>query len=230
MKSLIYQLIIFFVLPILTIAQDLDVSRNLNVKGNISIDGNSGTAGQVLMSNGANAPSWQTISAGSKFAILCSTLDNFQNDFDDALNGPTTQIPTLDYDIVLYKTLNDISININGNKITSNKTGLYHIEVFTKFRFVSNQAQNQLSYEVQGKIENVSGILLHSFFLDSGKMEQLGNNTNLTGSSHVTTDIYLTEGQSLILGAGFGGIANSTNPPTQMVVQSTYIRGYRISD
>lgn len=212
------------------LAQDLDVSRNLNVKGKIMLNNDSGTAGQVLMSNGTNSPSWQTLSAGSKFAIQCSNLQINTGDFDDDVGGATNQTPNFNFNAILYETLNDVAINLNSNRIHINKSGLYRFEIFSKFRFTSNQAQNSLEYELRGKIDNSSNVTLHSFFLENGKMEPLGTNTSLSASIHSTSEIYLTQGQSIQFSAGFNGIANSTHSPSQMTVQNIYLRGSRISD
>ena len=45
--------------------KDLHLSGDVNFSGTLAISGSTGTSGQVLTSNGASAPSWQTFSGGT---------------------------------------------------------------------------------------------------------------------------------------------------------------------
>ena len=40
-------------------------TNNINIAGTVALAGSTGTSGQVLTSNGASAPTWQTPAAGS---------------------------------------------------------------------------------------------------------------------------------------------------------------------
>jgi hypothetical protein len=79
-----------------TITGSLNVNASLNINGILNINGNSGTANQVLTSNGTSAPTWQNskwvdtatsaLNMGN-FSINCSALDS-----TNALTiGTTTQ-------------------------------------------------------------------------------------------------------------------------------------------
>lgn len=52
-----------------TPSEKLDVAGNVNITGAVKINGSPGTAGQVLVSNGATAPSWQNPGSGVAFNI-----------------------------------------------------------------------------------------------------------------------------------------------------------------
>ena len=87
----------------------LDVNGSMRINGRFYTSGSSGVAGQVLVSNGLSAPSWQTVQGA------------FQNSvrFEATFNLPTyTSVINTD----------NSAINIASTGITINKTGLYHVE------------------------------------------------------------------------------------------------------
>jgi hypothetical protein len=87
----------------------LDVNGSMNLTGRLSAGGSSGVAGQVLVSNGLSAPTWQTVTGA------------FQNTvrFEATFNASA-------YTSVLNTNTSAVTIASSGVTIT--KTGLYHIE------------------------------------------------------------------------------------------------------
>lgn len=93
----------------------LDVNGNLNVRGRLTVNGDGGQTGQLLVSNGTNAPTWQTVRSA------------FENDVRfEATFTSSTGLASATYTSVINT--NTSAINITGSSITINQTGLYHIE------------------------------------------------------------------------------------------------------
>jgi hypothetical protein len=87
----------------------LDVNGSVKLTGRLFTGGSSGLAGQVLVSNGLGAPTWQSV-AGA-----------FQNTvrFEATFSLPTyTSVINTD----------NTAVTIAASGITINKSGLYHIE------------------------------------------------------------------------------------------------------
>ena len=77
--------ILFFVNA--NFAQDLEFT-DINAKGKVKMNGNMGTAGQVLTSNGALAPTWSTLTAptiavGGKFSYRMENVTSRFSTFGD---------------------------------------------------------------------------------------------------------------------------------------------------
>jgi hypothetical protein len=82
--------------------EKLDVNGNINLNGLLKIDGSSGLAGQVLTSNGASSPSWQSVAnpltgfqaehaINQTIAALAQTKVNFTSEnFDDGSDYNTS--------------------------------------------------------------------------------------------------------------------------------------------
>jgi hypothetical protein len=92
----------------------------LDIGGPLKVNGNSGTAGQVLTSNGTSNPSWQNTAysnttrfsaTGTDAATVFSNL-NFSTDYN---TNPT-------------------DVTIGASSITINRTGLYHFEGHVNIR------------------------------------------------------------------------------------------------
>jgi hypothetical protein len=86
----------------------------VNVQGNIRVNGNSGTAGQVLTSNGVSDPEWAdaAYSNNTRFRVTFRTTTS-GSDFMDLIETKYN--------------LNTADITIGANSVTVNKTGLYRI-------------------------------------------------------------------------------------------------------
>ena len=144
-------------------AQTVTIAQNLNVPGNVQINGNTGIAGQVLMSNGASAPAWTTVSSstcavGGKFAVKYTNVTAQTGDFNNALNAPDTQSAILNLSSTDYNTNSDVSIDLTNELFTINRTGLYQFEGMLRF-FVTS-SQTQVARANVGFIVNSSSVIL----------------------------------------------------------------------
>lgn len=123
-------------------AQDLEFT-DINAKGKVKLNGQTGSAGQVLTSNGAASPTWNTLTAplttvGGQFFIDFQAV----NDFNLALGAPSSQTKTVDFGTLNYNTNGDVSIDLATDRITFNRTGLYEFEGIMTFNMNSTHAQN----------------------------------------------------------------------------------------
>ncbi|MEO6454438.1 MAG: hypothetical protein ABIN97_10215 [Ginsengibacter sp.] len=97
-----------------TPAEKLDVLGNINLSGVLKIDNSSGVAGQVLVSNGASSPTWQSVANPRIGFRVTSYLGNVVN----IPNFTSTHVP-----YYLYAGFPDINFN-DGNGF-DNSTGNY---------------------------------------------------------------------------------------------------------
>lgn len=226
------KLILFFALvPFGLMAQNLDVIGNINTKGPIQINGNSGTAGQVLMSNGASAPAWTTVSnisaVGGKFLMPTTNQTGQTGDFDIALNASTSQLVTITFGSVTYNTNSDVSIVPSTGIITCNRTGLYHFEGMIRYFVTSSQTQvvrGNVGYQINGG---------SSTLIDEVNLVQTipvsGNNAyNISIPFKMTR--YLTAGQNIRFTARIFNL--DTNPAiiAMGLSSGSSISGYFISE
>jgi len=105
---------------IISPAYKLDISGDINLSGSLRVNGNSGTAGQVLTSNGTADPVWQTM------------LSNYPIDGRIMIPVSNTSIPSqisvnLNLGIPIYNTFGP-NISVGTNSVTINVTGLYELE------------------------------------------------------------------------------------------------------
>lgn len=228
MKKLI---LLFAILPAGIMAQNLDVIGNINTKGKIQINGNSGTAGQVLMSNGASAPAWTTVSnisaVGGKFLMPTTNQTGQTGDFDITLNASTSQVITVTFGSVSYNTNSDVSIVPSTGIITCNRTGLYHFEGMIRYFVTSSQTQvarGNVGYQINGG---------SSTLIDEVSLVQTipvaGNNAyNISIPFKMTR--YLTAGQNIRFTARIFNL--DTNPAIVAMGLSagSSISGYFISE
>lgn len=148
--------ILFFVQT--NFAQDLEFT-DINAKGKVKMNGNTGTAGQVLTSNGALAPTWSTLTAptiavGGKFSYRMENVtsqtvaNNVDNLFSAAANASSSQSAFISFDAggaggVDYNTNSDVSVNTNTGLFTFNRAGLYHFEGMIRITLGTPNAQVQ---------------------------------------------------------------------------------------
>lgn len=226
------KLILFFaILPAGLMAQNLDVIGNINIKGKIQINGNSGTAGQVLMSNGASAPAWTTVSnisaVGGKFLMPTTNQTGQTGDFDVSLNAPTTQEVTVIFGSVTYNTNSDVSIVPSTGIITCNRTGLYHFEGMIRYFVTSPQTQIvrcNVGYQINGG----SSTLIDEVRIEQGK--PLAGNNIYSISIPFKMTRYLTAGQNIRFKASIYNL--DTNPAivNMGISAGSSISGYFISE
>lgn len=105
-------------------AWKLDVNGGMQLLGRLVVNGSSGTAGQVLTSNGTTAPSWTT---------LGTAMDNNVRFEANLAGGSSSDVnPPMAY--TTEYNLNPTAVSINASNITINRSGLYHIEGFYSIR------------------------------------------------------------------------------------------------
>ena len=97
-------------------AEVLDVNGNINLNGVIKVNGNSGTAGQVLTSNGTGDPQWKNAAYGNttRFSVHAGT--NLTS------SSGIAPITATNYN------LNPADVSIGASSITINHAGLYHLD------------------------------------------------------------------------------------------------------
>jgi len=104
----------------------LHVNGNINLTGTVKVNGNSGTAGQVLTSNGASDPTWET------------ARSNYPANMRVMIPVANTPIPyklerNLRFGATIYNTSAG-AITVSDSTITFNETGLYELEGKIHFR------------------------------------------------------------------------------------------------
>lgn len=109
----------------------------VDVNGAVQLNGNSGTAGEVLTSNGAGAASWQKASSSSDNNV------RFEAGFIETTTGSIT--PSLLYTSIYN--FNTSAVSINDNAITINTSGLYHIEGYYEVEYNFNSAPGYFTQE-----------------------------------------------------------------------------------
>jgi hypothetical protein len=134
---------IFVIIFFFWVKVSLPEFTDINAKGKVKMNGNTGTAGQVLTSNGTLAPTWNTLAAPLTTAGGQFFIDNNNvNDFNIALGAPISQVKQVDFGNIVYNTNADVSIDLTTNRINFNRTGLYEFEGIITFNMLSSQTQN----------------------------------------------------------------------------------------
>ena len=106
----------------ITPAEKLDVNGNVNLTGTLKVNNSSGTPGQVLVSNGGAAPTWQDAPGTNiGFYAVLAANQNIANSFTTTLTS--------------YAEFFDTQNNFNSSTgvFTAPSTGVYHFDVTTNF-------------------------------------------------------------------------------------------------
>jgi hypothetical protein len=187
-------------------------SGPLNIGGTLQVNGNSGTAGQVLSSNGSSDPTWESMAFGNniRFSFTCSN--------NTVTNGNLT-IGTR------YNT-NPTAVVVSGTSITFNQTGIYHFDV---------AIGGGLTYPGALSVEpDLSVNLYLSGGTGSGNNPVAGVNLEKSptsifnsygGTAYASTDLYITAGQVLTVAFNYYSPAGHTQIDT-----FGYLRGYLINE
>lgn len=181
--------------------------------GPINVGGSTGTAGQVLTSNGSDAPSWESAA--------------FSNDvrFEADCNGiSTTNVnPPLSY-TTAYN-LNPAAVSISGSEITVNRSGLYHIEGYIYLRSNWNVYPSLL-------VEGLNLVINERHYVQS-QIESLVKDPMQANSwvkyVRFTNEVYIAAPGSVSLSLS---IALNTGSSAVLISASNFgkISGYLISD
>ncbi|MBK8505873.1 MAG: hypothetical protein IPL46_28990 [Saprospiraceae bacterium] len=130
----------------------LEVDGPANLVGPLQLDGDPGVADQVLVSTGSqSAPQWMSVGGGGTFyATMANNSVNANASQGRAgfnLSSGTTQEDSLDFSTVILSgsDFSVITAGTTGNKITINRTGLYHFEGVIRYFVTSDLSVNLLS-------------------------------------------------------------------------------------
>ncbi len=94
----------------------INTTGTLDIGGSLKINGSSGTAGQVLTSNGSSAPTWQNQ------ALSNNVRFEFRTDNSTGPGG------NFNWTYTAYNT-NPTAVTLSGGEILFNVSGLYNIEI-----------------------------------------------------------------------------------------------------
>jgi hypothetical protein len=185
------------------------LSGPLNLLSSIQLNSNQGTAGQVLTSNGAGTPLWTNSAFGNQ--VRFAAYYNCPN----AAFGVNTVTNTTIYN------QSPADITIGENSITINKSGLYHIQGFARFRIDYTSSQSDIPYA------NLSiGMGGNSFIFAETEPMGYKSASNFLKSVPFSQDYYFTAPSTLSINTIIG--TGSLNYTTR--ASSGIITGYLISE
>lgn len=223
-------------------AQNLDVIGNINTKGKISLNGNTGTTGQVLTSNGAAAPTWNTLVAplttiGGRFRykyenVTAQTVSSqTDNNFTTSVTTNTSQSAFMSFLVQDYNTNSDVSIDLASGLITFNRTGLYYLETMVRL-FVTSTSTAQgegLAGNINFTINGSTSALIadQKLFEPAGL---IGNNLSYVCNIPIKTTQYFTAGQTLRVKMNIFNLKQNTNLIAIGLSQGGYLAGHFISE
>jgi hypothetical protein len=249
MKKLI--LLLVFISPLLrrgggdVNAQNLDVVGDISTKGKIILNGTSGIAGQVITSAGGADATWanSVTTGGGRCRVFINNntgqaLANTRNGYD--ITTGITQIDTLDFAsaTVVGTDFTVNTIGTTGNRITINRTGLYHFE--TVFRmFVTSATAVVMAPRATADfiIDPVSGtdikIVLAEDLMELTGSAATGSGTNaynLTMKLSINTQ--LTAGDKVTFLVGFNNLRfpSGTDLINLGISSSSSILGFFVSE
>jgi hypothetical protein len=168
-------------------------TQSLNVRGDIN------TALQVPMFDSTNPPASTSISSsmvGGKFLIKQNTVsqstNQANNNFDVGSNAPASQTALIDLLSVDYNTNSDVSIDLANDRITINRTGLYHFEGLVKYLAIFSSSQNPPTASLGFIIGNSSVLLT-----DEVSLETSNTGSAFSYGLSFEMDRYLEAGQTI---------------------------------
>jgi hypothetical protein len=186
----------------------LDVGGNLNLNGSLLVNGATGTAGQVLVSNGTAAPTWRSTSFNNPVRFAYSFINFFTG-----LNPVYTNTP-------IYN-LSTSDVNIGANTITINKSGLYHFDGYvTLFASYSNTP----AYQHASVSVAYGNVVIR--YMDTEPMRAMNDVFQYRGIARISQDIYITAPAVISIGVA---IAFSSAPQSSKEA-SGVLTGYLISE
>jgi hypothetical protein len=232
MKKILFQIGFLLVISLSTYAQELGIS-NINATGKLKVNGNAGTPGQVLTSNGAAAsPTWNTSTSppvfGGKFLITQGVVNNTTTQPGNLFEiGPTvsfTQTAFIDFSAINYNTNNDIAIDLVNDRLTINRSGLYHFEGLVRY-FVDFNGSVPLPPKgaIGFKVGSSSVVLTNEGFLYEERNTQFANGISFK------MDIYLLATQTIKFGVQIFS-NNLGNAQGLGITSGSAISGYFVSE
>jgi hypothetical protein len=226
MKKLILFLILFSHLGVGgLVAQSLNVSGDINTRS---------TTGQVQMPDGTNPPISTSISSstvGGRFLIRQNTVSNAtsqaNNNFDVGSNARSSQTAFIDLFSVDYNTNADVSIDLTNDRITINRTGLYHFEGMIRYLAnFSSGSQNPPKASLGFIVGNSPVILTDEVLLETDDESALFSN-----GYFFEMDRYLEAGQTIKFQVRIAG-TNFNTALTSIGISGagTFIKGHFVKE
>lgn len=193
-----------------TPSEKLDVNGNINLNGLIKINGSSGSAGQVLTSNGSGDPEWRN----------AAFSNNTRFSFNISTTGTATGTASVEYPTTVYN-LTPADVTKNTTTIVFNKAGLYHLDIIltTHAYYASTVAHGPvLSFQL---LTPTAG---YTIGVDESMASIIGND-NYVLDKHFSIDLYMSAGLAVNILYTF-----SATIGTPAMIISGKFAGYLISE
>jgi hypothetical protein len=157
----------------------------INIAGALQVFGNSGTAGQVLTSNGSTSPLWTNAAYGNTIRFSFDLLQTTVGANIDSMNFTATNYNLSPAQVFI--------VGANATRLQINKTGLYHFSGSVDLSYLNLTTATEtgayLDYYINNKAYPVDmGIALHVVG---------GGNHDYYKRFQFSFDVYLTAGQTL---------------------------------
>jgi hypothetical protein len=222
-------------------SQKLTVNGNVQLSGAIMPNGDAGTTGKVLTSNGSGtAPSWELVGyqGGGRCRISIANnhpLTSGRQGY--STTSGTTQNDTLDFSSH-FEVGNDFTISSSGtidNKITINRTGLYHFEglirIFATSALTNVMAPRATLTFFANQPSSDFNILLLEDLMDVTGTSATGSSTNTYNySAKFSLDMQLEANSKVYFVAGLNNLRFLSNLVNLGVTSGGYIEGHFISE
>jgi hypothetical protein len=183
-------------------AEVLDVAGNINLNGVIKVNGSSGTAGQVLTSNGAADPQWKNTAYGNttRFSVHFGT--NLSS------SSGISPITSTNYN------LNPADVSIGASSITINHGGLYHLDFL-----VSAYTTFDAGVSFFPRFNWDLHIGANTYALVNDKIMDHSNtfNTTFYFNGNGSLEIYIPAGTILTLQHSFSGTGSAYSAGGQLI-------------
>ncbi len=198
----------------------LDVSGDINTTGLIRLNGATGTAGQVLSSNGASDPAWVDAAYGNNTRFAYG-ISQFSPATGSASTGGQFTFGTAKYN------LDPASVSVSGTTLTISKTGLYHFELFYNVQFYYASSATSISPLHTNYITiNYAGSFNPSlaYFQEIRRESTTSNAWHYNGKASL--DIYIQAPRTISINSTFTDLAG----PTNSVIQDGLFYGHLINE
>ena len=203
-------------------AYRLDVTGDINLTNTLRVNGSPGTAGQVLMSNGASDPQWSdaALANDTRFCVVFSRNDPGTSSFS---TGGTMSISATRYN------LNATDITISASSITVNRSGLYHIGgVFDAILYYNGAVTPIAPPEITTQVNIVNVLLVnyHVNYDQAMRRQRTTVNPTYIYNSTFGFDIYIQAGKTISMYS----LIDYLDGPTNSSFQEATLWGHLISE
>jgi hypothetical protein len=184
----------------------------INIAGSLQVFGNSGTAGQVLTSNGSSSPLWTNAAYGNTIRFSFDLSQTTVGGNVDSMNFVTTNYNLSPAQVFV--------VGSNSTRLQINKTGLYHFSGSVDMSYLNLTSAIEtgayLDYYVNNKAYPIDmGIALHVLG---------GGNHDYYKRFQFSFDVHLTAGQAIKFEKHFFPFSSGFSGATG------YLNGYLVAD